>query len=294
MPAEQVTEKDIDVRKVLETVDLKGILAELDGLVGLQSVKKRVEELAAFLLVDRLRRDHGLVAEKPVMHMSFTGRPGTGKTTVAGVMTRVLYRLGYIRREMMVVASRNELIGEYVGHTAPKTKEAIKKALGGVLFIDEAYYLYRKDNERDYGQETIEMLLQEMENCRDDLVVIFAGYKDRMEEFYRLNPGLHSRVAHHIEFPDFSVAELVQIADIMLAQQQYFFAPDAREAYARFVEAEMRRPYFSNARTVRNHVDTMKLRHAVRMAAAGVVGREDLARIVAADIPPLEPDAASA
>ncbi len=282
-------EKTIDVKKALEAANLESILSELDGLVGLDAVKARVRELAAYLLVDRLRRDHGLLAERPVLHMSFTGRPGTGKTTVAGVMTRILFRLGYIRKEQMVVASRNELIGEYVGHTAPKTKDMIKRALGGVLFIDEAYYLYRKDNERDYGQETIEMLLHEMENRRDDLVVIFAGYKERMEEFYRLNPGLYSRVAHHIEFPDFSVDELLQIAELMLGEQMYSLDPAAREVLGAYIRRQMDLPHFSNARTVRNIVDTLKLRHALRLsAAAGPVGKDDLARLEPADVPPVE------
>src|SRR5439155_5358039 len=176
-----------------------------------------------YLLVDRQRRQHGLEAGRPVLHMSFSGGPGTGKTTVALRMAQILHRLGYIRRDHLVVATRDDLVGQYVGHTAPKTKEVIKRAMGGVLFIDEAYYLYRPENERDYGQEAIEILLQAMENQRDDLVVILAGYKDRMDTFFRSNPGMSSRVAHHIDFPDFTPDELSRIAELMLGDMAYEF-----------------------------------------------------------------------
>ncbi|MGH7431934.1 MAG: AAA family ATPase, partial [Candidatus Methylomirabilales bacterium] len=215
--------KDSNIDEVLDTLDRE--------LVGLQAVKTRIREIAAFLLVDRLRREVGLQAERPVLHMCFTGRPGTGKTTVAMRMATILHRLGYIRRDHLITATRDDLVGQYVGHTAPKTKEILKKAMGGVLFIDEAYYLYRPENERDYGQEAIEILLQVMENQREDLVVVLAGYKDRMDAFFSFNPGMRSRVAHHLDFPDFTIDELMQIAEMMVAKQQYHFDEAARETF---------------------------------------------------------------
>ena len=214
----------LDIAQAFKDSSVQEVLDELDHqLVGLQEVKTRIREIAAFLLVDRLRREVGLTAERPVLHMCFTGRPGTGKTTVAMRMAQILHRLGYIRRDHLVVATRDDLVGQYVGHTAPKTKDVLKKAMGGLLFIDEAYYLYRRENERDYGQETIEILLQVMEQQREGLVVILAGYKERMDEFFRSNPGMRSRVAHHLDFPDFTPDELEQIAEMMLGQQMYFF-----------------------------------------------------------------------
>lgn len=279
-------DKSIDLRQILSAADVQGPLADLDAMVGLQAVKARVREIAAFLHVAALRQTHGLTTERPVLHMSFTGRPGTGKTTVAGIVTSILYRLGYIAKDQMVVASRNELVGQYVGHTAPKTKEIIKKARGGVLFIDEAYYLHRKDNERDYGQETIEMLLHDMEERRDELVVIFAGYKERMEEFFRANPGMYSRIGHHIDFPDYDLDELMQIADLMVARQMYFLDDQARPKLAEYIRAEMASPHFSNGRTVRNIVDVLKLRQATRLfTAEKPVSQRDLARIAGEDIP---------
>jgi probable Rubsico expression protein CbbX len=235
--------------------------------------------------VDRLRREVGLTADRPVLHMSFTGRPGTGKTTVAMRMAQILHRLGYIRRDHVVVATRDDLVGQYIGHTAPKTKEVLKKAMGGVLLIDEAYYLYRRENERDYGQETIEILLQVMENQREDLVVILAGYKERMDDFFRSNPGMRSRVAHHLDFPDFTLDELMQIAEIMLDQQQYTFDEPAREAFRAYVERRMALPDFANARSIRNAIDRIKLRQANRLySGGGTVTKEELTRIDAADI----------
>src|SRR5207248_10756290 len=203
------------------------LLGELDrDLIGLAPVKTRIREIAALLLVDRLRRERGFSAGGPSLHMCFTGNPGTGKTTVAMRMATILHRLGYIRKGHLVAVTRDDLVGQYIGHIAPKTKEVLKKAMGGVLFIDEAYYLYRPENERDYGQEAIEILLQVMEAERDKLVVIFAGYKDRMDEFFRSNPGLSSRVAHHIDFPDYDIDELMAIAHLMLDHQQYKFGPE--------------------------------------------------------------------
>ena len=228
-------------------------------------MKRRIGEIAALLLVDKLRRDVGLTAQPPTLHMSFTGNPGTGKTTVAARMADILHRLGYIRSNHLVSVTRDDLVGQYIGHTAPKTKEILKKAMGGVLFIDEAYYLYRPENERDYGQESIEILLQEMESRRDDLVVILAGYAERMNRFFTSNPGFRSRIAHHIDFPDYEKLELIEIAELMLQQQNYRFSPAARDAFARYLEARMSQPHFSNARSVRNALDRARMRQAVRL-----------------------------
>ncbi len=277
---------DIDVKQALRDANVEEVLDDLDReLVGLQSVKTRIREIAAFLLVDRLRREMGLEAERPVLHMCFTGRPGSGKTTVAMRMAQILHRLGHIRRDNLVVATRDDLVGQYIGHTAPKTKEVLKKAMGGVLFIDEAYYLYRRENERDYGQETIEILLQVMENQREDLVVILAGYKDRMDEFFRSNPGIRSRIAHHLDFPDFTLDELMQIAEMMLAQQKYYLDDAAREAFRAYIERRMALPDFANARSIRNAIDRIKLRQANRIySGGGTVTKEELGRIDASDI----------
>jgi probable Rubsico expression protein CbbX len=231
----------------------------------LKPVKRRIREIAALLLVDNLRRDVGLTAQPPTLHMSFTGNPGTGKTTVAARMADILHRLGHIRSNHLVSVTRDDLVGQYIGHTAPKTKEILKKAMGGVLFIDEAYYLYRPENERDYGQESIEILLQVMESRRDDLVVIMAGYADRMDRFFTANPGFRSRIAHHIDFPDYEPAELMAIAELMLQAQNYRFSPAAHDAFAGYLDVRMRQPHFSNARSVRNALDRARLRQAVRL-----------------------------
>jgi probable Rubsico expression protein CbbX len=262
------------------------VLARLDrDLVGLVPVKSRVRDIASLLVVDRLRRAQGLSADPPSLHMSFTGNPGTGKTTVALRMAEILHRLGYSRKGHLVVATRDDLVGQYIGHTAPKTKDVLKRAMGGVLFIDEAYYLYRPENERDYGAEAIEILLQVMEDNRDDLVVILAGYADRMERFFASNPGIKSRIAHHIDFPDYTADELMQIADLMLAKMMYRFSPAAREAFARYLERRMRQPHFANARSVRNALDRMRLRQATRLTAQpGTPSRDELMTIEAADV----------
>src|SRR3954468_856525 len=251
---------------VLADTGVNEVLGELDrDLIGLAPVKTRIREIAALLLVDRLRRERGFSAGGPSLHMSFTGNPGTGKTTVAMRMATILHRLGYIRKGHLVAVTRDDLVGQYIGHTAPKTKEVLKKAMGGVLFIDEAYYLYRPENERDYGQESIEILLQVMENRRNDLVVILAGYADRMERFFGSNPGMRSRIAHHVDFPDYDAAELMHIAELMLATQNYRFSPDARDAFVQYLAARMQQPHFANARSVRNALDRARLRQAVRL-----------------------------
>jgi probable Rubsico expression protein CbbX len=271
---------------LLRNPEIEAILENLDReLVGLAPVKRRIREIAAYLSVDRLRRELGLVSERPTLHMAFVGPPGTGKTTVAMRMATILHKLGYIRRDHLVVASRDDLVGQYIGHTAPKTKEVLKRAMGGVLFIDEAYSLYRAENERDYGQEAIEILLQVMENQREDLVVILAGYKDRMEQFFALNPGMRSRIAHHIEFPPYTLDELFQIGLLMLAKQGYRLSQEAEKAFREYLERRMALPNFAYARSVRNAIDRFKLRQAYRLyQKAGPVTPEELMTIEADDI----------
>jgi probable Rubsico expression protein CbbX len=258
----------IDLRKEFEAVDIASVLAQLDQeLIGLAPVKTRIREIASLLLVERIRQKMALATTFPTLHMSFTGNPGTGKTTVALRMAGILHRLGFVRRGHVISVTRDDLVGQYIGHTAPKTKEILKKAMGGVLFIDEAYYLYRPENERDYGQEAIEILLQVMESQREDLVVILAGYGDRMEKFFRSNPGFRSRIAHHIDFPDYSDDELLAIADLMLEALNYHFAPEAREAFIRYIAARKTQPLFSNARSIRNALDRVRLRQANRIVS---------------------------
>jgi len=262
------------------------VLAKLDReLIGLAPVKTRIREIAHLLLIDRLRSSVGLSATRPPLHMSFTGPPGTGKTTVATRMAEILHRLGYLRKGQVVVATRDDLVGQYIGHTAPKTKEMLKRALGGVLFIDEAYYLYKPENERDYGAEAIEILLQVMENQRDDLVVIFAGYADRMRTFFASNPGLGSRVTNHVDFPNYAAGELLAIAELMLAQLNYAFTPAAARAFEAYLELRMQQPQFANARSVRNAIDRARLRQATRLFEhGGLVTREQLVQIDEPDI----------
>lgn len=256
----------VDLARDFADSGVAKVLAELDQeLVGLAPVKARIRETAALLLVDRARRRLGLATETPTLHMSFTGNPGTGKTTVALKMATLLHRLGYVRKGHLVTVTRDDLVGQYIGHTAPKTKEVLKKAMGGVLFIDEAYYLYRAENERDYGQEAIEILLQVMENNRDDLVVILAGYGDRMDRFFASNPGFRSRIAHHIEFPDYSDGELLHISEGMLARQNYVLDAGARGAMAQYIAARRGQPHFANARSIRNALDRARLRQANRL-----------------------------
>ena len=256
------------VAQVLADSQVEDVLAELDrDLVGLAPVKARIRDIAALLVIDKLRINLGLSAKPPSLHMCFTGNPGTGKTTVAMRMAQILHRLGYVRKGHMVAVTRDDLVGQYIGHTAPKTREVLKKAMGGVLFIDEAYYLYRPENERDYGQEAIEILLQVMENQRDDLVVILAGYRDRMNTFFQSNPGMSSRIAHHLDFPDYAPAELVAIASTMLAQQDYRLGDGALPALERYLELRSAQPNFANARSVRNALDRARLRQASRLFA---------------------------
>jgi probable Rubsico expression protein CbbX len=276
----------VDIGAAHRDSNLDESLDELDReLVGLNPVKNYIRRVASLLLVTRLRERVGLSSERPTLHMSFTGHPGTGKTTVAMRMAKILHHLGYLRRGHLVVATRDDLVGQYVGHTAPKTKEILKKAMGGVLFIDEAYYLYRPENERDYGQEAVEMLLQAMENQREDLVVILAGYQDRMATFFQYNPGFRSRVAHHISFPNYTVEELTTIAEVMLRQQNYHFDDESRPAFVEYLKLRIKQPQFANARSVRNGIDRIRLRQASRLVhEGGLIGKEELARIAAVDV----------
>lgn len=277
----------IDLRKEFNDVGIGDVLDQLDReLVGLKPVKTRIREIAALLLIERVRKQIGLSSEVPTLHMSFTGNPGTGKTTVALRIASILHKLGFVRRSHVVSVTRDELVGQYIGHTAPKTKEVLKKAMGGVLFIDEAYYLYRPDNERDYGQEAIEILLQIMESQREDLVVILAGYGDRMEKFFASNPGFRSRIAHHIDFPDYSDDELFTISEIMLHDKNYRFTNEARQAFKHYIELRKRQPLFSNARSIRNALDRMRLRQAYRLVSDldRVLTTDDIVSIEAADV----------
>ena len=267
-----------EIAKILNILD--------EELVGLAPVKARIREIAALLLIDKLRNNLGITAGSPGLHMSFTGSPGTGKTTVGLKMADILYQLGYVQKGHLLTVTRDDLVGQYIGHTAPKTKEVLKKAMGGVLFIDEAYYLYKPDNERDYGSEAIEILLQVMENQRDDLVVILAGYKEPMDKFYESNPGLSSRIANHIDFPDYTVEELLQISKLMLEDQQYQLTPDAEVALTEYIKRRKQRPLFANARSVKNALDRARMRQANRIfdSRGQVLTKKELVNIEAQDI----------
>jgi len=277
----------VDLEAEFEASNIREVLDKLDReLIGLKPVKTRIREIAALLLVDRLRKQFALTSETPSLHMSFTGNPGTGKTTVAMRMAEILHRLGYVREGHLVSVTRDDLVGQYIGHTAPKTKEVIKKAMGGVLFIDEAYYLYKPENERDYGAESIEILLQVMENNRDDLVVILAGYKDRMDKFFHSNPGMRSRIAHHVDFPDYGMDELLAIAKLMLAAQNYRFSAEGEKAFAEYIPLRTKLGHFANARSIRNALDRARLRQANRLFGSRnkALSKTDLMTLEAEDI----------
>lgn len=278
----------VNLQEEYNKTEIQELIDILDTeLIGLKPVKTRIREISALLLVDRLRRQVGLTATNPGLHMSFTGSPGTGKTTVALKMADILFKLGYIRKGHLLTVTRDDLVGQYIGHTAPKTKEVLKKAMGGVLFIDEAYYLYKPDNERDYGSEAIEILLQVMENQRDDLVVILAGYKERMDVFYESNPGLASRIANHVHFPDYSPEELLQISKMMLEEQQYKLTPEAEGVLLEYISIRMEQPLFANARSVKNALDRARMRQANRIfetSAERVLTKADLVTLLPEDI----------
>jgi probable Rubsico expression protein CbbX len=283
---EAVSDDKADVQKVVKDSRVHEVLEEMDrNLVGLQAVKRRIREMAALLVIDKLRNEMGLTSERPTLHMSFTGNPGTGKTTVSLRIASILYRLGYIEKNQLVTVTRDDLVGQYVGHTAPKTKEVVKKALGGVLFIDEAYYLHRPENERDYGQEAIEVLLQVMESERHNLVVVMAGYEKPMNEFFLANPGMGSRIAHHIHFPDYKPDELMEIASMMIEQQGYEFSEEAKEAMRDYIERRVDQPRFAHGRSIRNAIERGRMRQAMRLFEADrPLGRDELVMIEAEDI----------
>ena len=287
-PANTPDDTPVNLQAAYEGAQVQEVLEQLDReLIGLRPVKTRIREIAALLVVDRARKQVGLSTTAPSLHMSFTGRPGTGKTTVAERMSQILHRLGYVRKGHVVTATRDDLVGQYIGHTAPKTREMLKKAMGGVLFIDEAYYLYRPENERDYGAEAIEILLQVMEANRDDLVVIFAGYKDRMDVFYQSNPGLSSRVANHIDFPDYTAEELLAIAKLILADENYRLSEEASAAFAEYIVRRMQLPFFANARSIRNAIDRARMRQANRLfnrIGSLPITKRDLMTLEAEDI----------
>ncbi|CAN0216839.1 unnamed protein product, partial [Ectocarpus fasciculatus] len=279
--------KNLNLKQVYLDTEIKKIIDILnEELVGLLPVKTRIQEISALLVIDKLRESLGFTTGNPGLHMSFTGSPGTGKTTVATRMADILFKLGHSKKGHLLTVTRDDLVGQYIGHTAPKTKEVLKKAMGGLLFIDEAYYLYKPDNERDYGSEAIEILLQVMENQRDDLVIIFAGYKERMEQFYTSNPGLSSRIANHVDFPDYSSEELFIIAKMMLEEQQYQFSPEAELAFFDYVMKRREQPLFANARSVRNALDRARMRQANRNFDSGgrILTKADLVTITDADI----------
>ena len=267
-----------EIAKILNLLD--------EELVGLAPVKSRIREIAALLLIDKLRKSLDITSANPGLHMSFTGSPGTGKTTVGLRMADILYQLGYVEKGHLLTVTRDDLVGQYIGHTAPKTKEVLKKAIGGVLFIDEAYYLYKPDNERDYGSEAIEILLQVMENQRDELVIILAGYKEPMDKFYESNPGLSSRITNHIDFPDYTVEELLKISKLMLEEQQYQLTPDAEVALAEYIKKRKEKPLFANARSVKNALDRARMRQANRIfeSRGQVLTKRELVNLEAQDI----------
>ena len=277
----------VNLQEEYAKTEIAKILTLLDEeLVGLAPVKSRIREISALLLIDKLRKNLGIASANPGLHMSFTGSPGTGKTAVGLKMSDILYKLGYIKKGHLLTVTRDDLVGQYIGHTAPKTKEVLKKAMGGVLFIDEAYYLYKPDNDRDYGSEAIEILLQVMENQRDELVVILAGYKEPMDKFYESNPGLSSRIANHIDFPDYTVDELVKIAKLMLQDQQYQLTPDAEIALTRYIQKRKEKPLFANARSVKNALDRARMRQANRIfeSRGQVLTKKELVNLEADDI----------
>ena len=287
VPDDKVAGGSVSLQEIFIESNIAATLEQLDReLVGLTPVKTRIREIASLLLVAKARAKLGISSGSPSLHMCFTGNPGTGKTTVAMRMAEILHRLGYVRKGHLIAVTRDDLVGQYIGHTAPKTKEVLKRAMGGVLFIDEAYYLYRPENERDYGMEAIEILLQVMENQRDDLVVILAGYKDRMDKFFQSNPGMASRIAHHIDFPDYSEDELLSIAGLMLGQMQYRLSEGARSALLEYITKRREQPHFANARSIRNAHDRARLRQANRLFATANValGKEALMTIEESDI----------
>jgi len=264
---------------------LEQALQELDALVGLEPVKKLVRELQAFVQVQQLRRQEGLLTEPLVLHMVFMGNPGTGKTTVARILGKIFREMGVLRKGHLVEVERADLVGEYIGHTAQKTREQIKKALDGILFIDEAYSLAR-GGEKDFGKESIDCLVKAMEDHKDNLILILAGYQREMAHFLRINPGLRSRFPIHIIFPDYTMEELLEIAELMLRQREYQLDKGAREEIIKILQrssgAAVENP--GNARLVRNIIERAIRRQAVRIVGQEKLEREDLMTITREDI----------
>ena len=256
----------INLQKEYKNTQIKRILNNLNkDLIGLKPIKSRIQEIAALLLIDKVKTKLGIKTVNPGLHMSFTGNPGTGKTLIGFKMADILYQLEYINKGHLLSVTRDDLVGQYIGHTAPKTKAILKKAKGGVLFIDEAYYLYKPNNERDYGSEAIEILLQVMENQRNDLVIIFAGYKKPMNKFYESNPGLFSRITNHINFPNYSIVELLQISKQILNEEQYQLTNESEISLTNLLEKEKEKNNFANARTIKNLLDKARLKQASRI-----------------------------
>ncbi|ABI63038.1 CBBX protein [Granulibacter bethesdensis] len=258
----------IDLQKELESAGVREVLEALDHeMIGLAPVKSRLREICALLLVDNVRRRHGLMSEAPSLNMAFTGNPGTGKTTVAARMAGVLYRLGFTSRDRLVSVTPDDLLSDTIGQTAQRTKDAIARASGGVLLIDQAHFLLRGDN--GFGQEALEILLQVMERPEADVVFILTGYTREMQHLYSSMAGIRSRIAHHIEFPDYNEEELLDIAEAMLMRQNYRFSDSGREAMIRFIAQRRTEPFFGNGRTIRNALDIARLRQANRLVAIG-------------------------
>ena len=263
-----LTQSDsIDIKECYKQTGISDILNTLDQeLVGLKTVKNRVREISSVLLFDRIREIQELPVLNSSLHMAFTGRTGTGKTSVATKIALVLRSLGYLTKGHLTNVTREDLVGQYVGHTAPKTREQLQKAKGGILFIDEAYQLYKPDNERDYGAEAIELLLQVMENQRDDLIIIFAGAKDKLEKFFNSNPGVSSRIGNHINFNDYTTSELVEITKFLLHNDnRYKFNDETIKILEFYLDQFTKFPAFSNVRTIKVFLNQLFSYQSIRI-----------------------------
>lgn len=278
--AQAAAESDADRAARLEVV-----MSELDALIGLKSVKRLVKEIQAFVDIQQRRMKEHLVAEPLVLHMIFKGNPGTGKTTVARILGRMLKEMGVLPKGHLIEVERADLVGEYIGHTAQKTREQLRKAMGGILFIDEAYSLAR-GGEKDFGKEAIDTLVKAMEDHKAEMILILAGYRDEMEFFLRTNPGLRSRFPIHIQFPDYQINELMAIADQMLKARQYKLTTDARRRLQELLQAHSKpqEQSFGNARLVRNLIEKGIRRQAVRLVKKKQMTRDDLMLIRSEDI----------
>jgi stage V sporulation protein K len=279
------SEKDAPERRdPAFTPNIQEILGELDSLIGLREIKKLIREIYAYVEIQKRRQREKLLSEPQVWHMIFKGNPGTGKTTVARIIGRLFKEMGVLPKGHLVEVERADLVGEYIGHTAQKTREQLKRALGGVLFIDEAYSLARGGN-RDFGKEAIDVLVKGMEDNKDNLVLILAGYREEMDWFIETNPGLRSRFPIHLSFPDYSTEELLAIADLMLAKRQYVLSPAAREELRLVLEKEAAsHRHNGNARLVRNFIEKSIRQQALRLLDKREVTRQDLMTISREDI----------